>query len=239
LIAELHPRKTADLLTTTWVFHGVRLSTRITPADHADQGGDWCETFALSDSVVALSIGDVSGHGIDAAPARLLASHAIRLAAFAGLDPSETLAAANLALCELDPEIYATGFFALLDTWRGVVSFANAGHPAPLMIGPAGSWFLSYAKADLALGIKSDRRAAVRAARMPAQTLLVLYTDGVTEHDRQALRGEGQLRDAARVAYDFSASSTASTISALMPLGAVGSDDASILTAWMPHDRTF
>ena len=237
MIAELNPSERGALGTTASVFRGVRLSTRITAASHAVEGGDWCETFVLSDAVVALSIGDVAGHGPSAVATRLLASQAVRDAASYGLDPAETLAAANSLLCALDPEIYATAFFALLDTRRGIVSFANAGHPPPLIVGPAGSWFLSYEKPDLPLGLKSESVATVHVARMPARTLLVLYTDGVTEHERRPLVGEAQLHEAALLAYGSSAPHAAPAIGALMALTPANADDAAILTAWMPRTR--
>lgn len=236
MIAKRNPSDGA-LGTTASIFRGVRLSSRVTAASHATQGGDWCEAFVLSDTVVALSIGDVVGHGPGAVATRLLASRAVRDAASYGLNPAESLAAANRLLCNLDPEIYATAFFALLDTRRGIVSFANAGHPPPLIVGPAGSWFLSYGKPDLPLGLKGESLATVRVARMPARTLLVLYTDGVTDHERRPLLGEAQLHEAALLAYESSARHAAPAIEELMALTAANADDAAILTAWMPRTR--
>jgi serine phosphatase RsbU (regulator of sigma subunit) len=211
------------------------LSTRVTPAEHAVEGGDWCETFVLSGDVVALSIGDVCGHGAGAFRAMRVARAAVRDAAFRGFDPAQTLAAANLAVCAFGAETYATALFALLDTRRGTLSFANAGHPPPLMVGPAGSRFLSYPVCDLPLGIRGIIKPAVHVESKAAHTLLVLYTDGVTEHERQDLRGAAQLRSAATAAYRSSMPPTARIIEQLMLLGASNPDDASILAAWTPR----
>jgi len=215
------------------VFNGVCLSTSVSPA----RGGDWCETFVLSQDVVALSIGDVCGHGAAAFPAMVATRQAVRDAAFRGLDPALTLAAVNHFVCDLDPELQATAFFGLLNTRTGVLTFANAGHPAPLIVGPGGSTFLSFPHPDVPLGVLRSRVPALRVAFAPAQTLLVLYTDGVIEHERQALRGETQLRDAAMSAYGRATPPTASSIEQLMSLAATNEDDASILASWTPREE--
>jgi len=235
LIAQLTPFESAEAAFSDTIFNGVRLSTRSTPAQYAARGGDWCETFVLSDDIVALSIGDVCGHGAEAFPAMTAIRRAVREAAFRGLDPARTLATANRFVCDLDPDLHATAFFAWLDTHRGVVTFANSGHPPPLLVAPSGSRFLTYAVADLPLGIESVLAPELRVASMPGGSLLVLYTDGVTEHERRPLRGEAQLRDAADLAYKYSVSQVASAIEALMFLTPANRDDASILTAWMPR----
>jgi serine phosphatase RsbU (regulator of sigma subunit) len=220
---------------TDFVFNGARLSTRVTPAFNAPHGGDWCETFGLSEEVIALSIGDVCGHGTEAFPAMIATRQSIRDAAFLGLDPSQILAVANRAIRAFDPDLHATAVFALLDTRSSTVTFANAGHPPPLLVGPSGTRFLTYAIADLPLGIEIDLLPALRSASTAARTLLVLYTDGITEHERQPIRGESQLRHASSFAYRRQAPPTASGIEDLMCLSVPNRDDASMLVAWTPY----
>jgi serine phosphatase RsbU (regulator of sigma subunit) len=234
LIAQLDPFENAEIGFTDTIFNGVRLSTRSTAAQYAARGGDWCETFVLSNDVVALSIGDVCGHGAEAFPAMTAIRRAVREAAFRGLDPARTLAAANRFVGDLDPELHATAFFGCLDTHLGIITFANAGHPPPLLVAPSGSRFLTDSVADLPLGVETVLTPELRFARMPGRSMLVLYTDGVTEHERRPLRGEAQLLDAAGLAYRYTVSRAASAIEALMFLTPANRDDASILTAWMP-----
>ncbi len=235
MIQRIAPPAHSDVHATDFVFNGVRLSTRVTPALSAPHGGDWCETFSLSDDVIALSIGDVCGHGTEAFPAMVATRQSIRDAAHLGLDPAQILAAANRAICAFDPELHATAIFALLDTRNATVTFANAGHPPPLLVAPSGARFLTYAIADLPLGIEIELLPALRTASTVARTLLVLYTDGVTEHERKPIRGEAQLRHAACFAYRFQEPPTASGIEELMCLAVPNRDDASILVAWTPR----
>ena len=60
---------------------------------------------------------------------------------------------------------------------------------------------------------------ALHAVSVPATTLLVLYTDGVSERDRKSIQGEAQLREA--VIFAYTAKHSGSNL-----------DDAAILTAW-------
>ena len=216
-------------------FNGVRLNMRIMPADGAAAGGDWCESFVISDDVIALSIGDICGHGIEKVEAMTLTRQAIRDAANAGADPAQILAAANRFLRGYDPQENATALFALLNTREQTLSFANAGHPPPLMADPLGTRYLAFDESDLPLGIEAEIEPAVRTVIVPAGTLLVLYTDGVIESERRPLHGETELREAVTFAYQFSALSTATVIEERLLMTESNRDDAAILTAWMPY----
>src|SRR5665213_1418166 len=112
---------------TSSIFRGVRLSTRIMPAALAARGGDWCESFAVSEDVVALSIGDVCGHGAEKFAAMGQVRQTIRDAVGRGLDPPQTLAVANRFLRRYDPEENATAILALFNVRQGSIVFANAG----------------------------------------------------------------------------------------------------------------
>jgi serine phosphatase RsbU (regulator of sigma subunit) len=213
-------------------FQGLRLSSRIMPAALAVRGGDWCEAFAVSPDVVALSIGDVCGHGAEKFAAMNEVRQAIRDAAGRGLDPGGTLAAANRFLRHYDPEENATAIFALFNVRERSLVFANAGHPPPLMAGPFGALYLEFPEADLPLGIEAEIAPALHAVSVPAATLLVFYTDGVSECGRKPLLGEAQLLDAAAFAYQVSHLASAGVIERQMFLTGSNHDDAAILTAW-------
>lgn len=83
------------------------------PAGLAHEGGDWCEAFVISDDVIALSIGDVCGHGLEKYSAMVALRQAIRDAARLGLDPAQALAEANRFLRHYDPQENATGLLGL------------------------------------------------------------------------------------------------------------------------------
>jgi serine phosphatase RsbU (regulator of sigma subunit) len=234
MIDPIETREFSEPATTSEAFNGVRLSTRIMPAALAAEGGDWCEAFVISSDVVALSVGDVCGHGTEKAPTMHALRQSIRDAAWLGLNPAETLSAANAFLRRYDPEENATAIFALLDTSRRSLVFANAGHPPPLMASPFGAVFLEFPQADLPLGIVPEIAPTVHIVSVPVATLLVLYTDGVSERGRKPIQGEAELRDAAAFAYQTSHLLSAAVIERQMFLTGSNLDDAAILTAWTP-----
>jgi serine phosphatase RsbU (regulator of sigma subunit) len=145
-----------------------------------------------------------------------------------------TLTAANAFLQKYDGEENATAIFALLDTSRRSLVFANAGHPPPIMAGPFGAVFLEFPQADLPLGIVAEIAPILHVVSLPAAALLVLYTDGVSERGRKPIHGEAELRDATLFAYQASHLDSAAVIERQMFLTGSNLDDAAILTAWTP-----
>jgi serine phosphatase RsbU (regulator of sigma subunit) len=226
--AEVYPQEPP--LTS---FNGLQISSRIIPAAGAQRGGDWCDAFSLNEDVLALSIGDVCGHGAETFDAMVAMRQAVRDAAFRGLDPAQTLACVNRFVCEHAPGEIVTAIFALLDTRRRSLCYANTGHPPPIMAGPYGTLFLEFANADVPLGIESGLLPALHEVSLPASTLMVFYTDGVSESGRDSVKGSIQLRAAAKFARDFPELPTATTIEA-MTLPEITYDDAAILTVRMP-----
>jgi serine phosphatase RsbU (regulator of sigma subunit) len=217
-----------------WTLFGVELTARIVAANGAACGGDWCESFARSDGVIAFSIGDVCGHGEETFASRMAVRQAIHDAFSQGLDPGEILIQAHRVLPRHDAHKYATAIVGFLDVRQHQLIFANAGHPPPLMCGAGGAHYLDFADHDLPLGIEETPTPALRRVNVPASSLLIFYTDGVTEHDRKPLTGAAQLHDAAIFAYNFSSLPSAGVIERQMGLTNENYDDAAILTAWMP-----
>jgi serine phosphatase RsbU (regulator of sigma subunit) len=232
--AQPVPDKSEELATTSATFNGVKLSTRTIPAQSGARGGDWCEAFVVSHDVLAISIGDVLGHGDESFQTMVATREVIRESARKGFDPARTLSAASDFLRGYDSETHATAIFALLDTRKRCVTLANAGHPAPLMAGPGGPRLLEFPDSDLPLGVGTTA-IPMHVVDLPPDTLLVFYTDGVTERDRDPLGGEDQLRDATSFAYRYASLPSASVIERQMFLTGANRDDASILTAWTPR----
>lgn len=226
-VQPLEPSRTSS------IFNGLRISSRIIPAAGAARGGDWCEAFAVSEDVIALSIGDVCGHGAGKFDTMVAISGAIRDAALRGFDPAHALAEGGRIVREFARDELATAIFALLDTRKRSMAYANAGHPPPLLVGPYGSLFLEYPEADLPLGIDSAGSPTTHSISVPATTLIVLYTDGVSESERDSLWGAERLRAAAIFARKFPSFPTAATIESIM-LPGTNFDDAAILTIRTP-----
>ena len=158
-------------------------------------GGDWYDAFRLPDGRVVISVGDVVGKGLGAAVTMAAARQAIRGAAQVFPEPAAVLDAADRALRSDQPDRVVTAFLGVVDPLTHALWYASAGHPAPLLRHADGS--LSELRApDLPLGLRADRAPGEGNASimLPRGSLLVLYTDGLTEATRDIIAGERRLR---------------------------------------------
>lgn len=144
-------------------------------------GGDYYDFFPYRDGRVAMALGDVSGKGMPAS-LMMMALHA-RVQVLAE-DPGNLgpfMARLNKATCAKCPSNrFITFFFCILDTERGELSFANAGHNPPIIIRGSGAAELLEGGGP-PLGILAMAPYAQQAARLEPGDLLCLYSDGVTE----------------------------------------------------------
>jgi serine phosphatase RsbU (regulator of sigma subunit) len=199
------------------------------PAGGALLGGDWCEAFALSNESIAISIGDVSGHGEAAAESMATIRSAMFWAMNDNPDPSRVLSAVNAVAYGMGDGLIVTAIAAIVDRRHHTLTFANAGHPPPLVMTADGHGFLSHVVGDLPLGVFARHRCADFVVAVPDDALIVFYTDGITEHERDILRGEEQLVDACRFVYDLPVRDVARSIAREVLKAERGEDDAAVL----------
>jgi serine phosphatase RsbU (regulator of sigma subunit) len=161
---------------------------------HVEVGGDLYDYMALADGRLAVVLGDVTGHGIDAAADMAMAKFVFRSLAREHPEPGDFLAAANeVVVGEIAPGKFITMLYLLIDAATGVVSVASAGHPPPRLIAADGSVGGIEAR-GLALGVESGVEYEVTLAQLEPGGSVVLYTDGVIEARRAAeFYGEDRL----------------------------------------------
>ena len=99
-------------------------------SEAARVGGDFYDLFALERSRVGITIGDISGHGIDAAALTSLVKNGIRVEATQEDRPPDEVVTrvSRLLLDGSAPEIFATVFYGVLDLADGLLLYCNAGH---------------------------------------------------------------------------------------------------------------
>ncbi|WP_138757504.1 SpoIIE family protein phosphatase [Modestobacter altitudinis] len=168
----------------------LELSVRYLPAARQAQvGGDWYDSFLLSDGRTVLVIGDVTGHDSHAAAAMAQVRNVLRgVAHHSGGRPSEVLTGLDAAMRDLDIGTLATAVLATVeqtaaDAARGarVLRWSNAGHPAPLLVQPDGSIEVLERPADLLLGVDPERPRHDHARELAPGSTVLLYTDGLIE----------------------------------------------------------
>lgn len=209
-------------------------ATYLPAAAAADVGGDWYDVFQLPDGRVVLSVGDVVGHGLEAAATMGEVQHAIRTAVLEGHDPGKALAVASRVLQLRGDTGMATAVVAVLDPVARELTYAAGGHPAPII---ATNERIETLEAGGSPPLGLMEAPAARAARvsLPAGALLVLYTDGLIEHDRDYLSGEAALWRAVQHEQAARSVNPAQSILERIVPGKRVRDDIAILTVRLEH----
>jgi serine phosphatase RsbU (regulator of sigma subunit)/anti-sigma regulatory factor (Ser/Thr protein kinase) len=172
--------------------------TYLPGAAEAEIGGDWYDAFMLPDGRLAVSIGDVGGKGLHAAVLMSEMRHSIRANALdERCSPADVLDRANKLLALSGASLIVTAFFGFLDPVSYTLSYASAGHPGPVLVGPDGQGRILPTD-GVPLGVDFAEPPAVFAERLAVGSLLVLYTDGLLEFDRDIIGNERRIVEAAR-----------------------------------------
>ena len=136
-------------------FPGLEVAAESQPA--LETGGDYVDFVPLAEPALGIAIGDVSGHGVGSA--LLMALTRAYLRAFAGShhEPAAIFPRLNRAVAgDIDPDHFVTLFFATLDTVRGELAYANAGHLPAHIIGRDGTVRETLPSTSYPLGLDAD-----------------------------------------------------------------------------------
>lgn len=166
-----------------------------------DVGGDWYDVVEAGDGL-ALVIGDVQGHGVQAAATMGQLRSAVRAFALGDRPPEEVMGGTNHLLIDLDPGQFASCCYVRLDPATGLARAARAGHLPPLLRHPDGRTETVELPGGVVLGVDPRAHYPVTELRLEPGAILALYTDGLVErpgHDiddgiealRRALAGAG------------------------------------------------
>jgi anti-sigma regulatory factor (Ser/Thr protein kinase) len=161
-------------------------------SDEAEVGGDWYDAFALGDGRIAISIGDVAGHGLDAAVIMGEVRQVIRTAAVGGAAPAELLEYVNSVVRLRESIGMVTAIFGIYHPGTSVLSYAVAGHPPPAL-SLIGGVTRSLPSGGLPLGCATSIDATDWTFTIPAGGRVVFYTDGLIENERDLIAGEERL----------------------------------------------
>jgi len=207
-------------------FPGLDLAVRYVPGvDGVDIGGDWYDVIGIDDEHVILVVGDVSGRGLRAATQMAALRYAIRAYAAQG-DPPEVILFKLARLINLVRDgHFATVLCGIVNVPERRVTFANAGHPNPLLITGANADFVTT-RVGPPVGVATTEFAPVDVSVPPNGTLLA-YTDGLFERRGESPDdGLARLRGAA-TGYGSLDDLLDGLLHALTPDG--GHDDTAIL----------
>ena len=151
-------------------------------------GGDFYDLFEVGDHAWTVVIGDVCGRGPEAAALTGLMRHSVRVAAMREARPSKVLGQTNEAILDqIDDTRFCTAALIHLDAGttdgRVHISASSAGHPVPVVVWPDGR-VEAVDCAGTLLGVLPDPPLVDAELDLEPGTLIVCYTDGVTEARR-------------------------------------------------------
>jgi serine phosphatase RsbU (regulator of sigma subunit) len=172
LVAALQPESLPEL-------HGVRLVGCYEPAE-SRLGGDWYDAFRLADGTLGVAIGDVVGHGIDAAAQAVRLRRSLRGAVLEGFEPGVTLKALNAEAVRTGDGMAGTMLYATLDPHSRRLRWASAGHLPPI-VAESGAVRRLAAASRPPLGAIAAEAWTEEEVVLEPGARVVLYTDGLIE----------------------------------------------------------
>jgi PAS domain S-box-containing protein len=212
---------------------GISLAARYVPAEEGSAaGGDWYDVIELPGGSVALVIGDVAGHGTEAASVMGQVRMAVRAFSLEGHTPSVVVGRVHQLLRSLyEGEQMVTMVYLAVNptTWEATI--VNAGHPPPLLLEPAGGATYLESATGLPVGLNWNLPYEESIALLRPGATLVLYTDGLVDRrDIEVEEGLERLREAATDTGERNLDDVCGALlEALVPPDA--SDDVAILAA--------
>jgi serine phosphatase RsbU (regulator of sigma subunit) len=195
-------------------------------------GGDWYDALDMGNKGIFLVIGDVAGHGVEAAVTMSRARDEVFAAAVVEPDPAAVLVRVNEVLMTLNAGMI-TAVVGVIDENAREFRYAIAGHPPPLLVKPGGSP-ARLECGELPLGVTAGVAYQARSVKLQSGSALVLYTDGAIEQSHDIIAGERTLSDA--IASTIERPDAAREIYRAIFTGASPRDDVAILTVRVTGD---
>ena len=176
---------------------GLSLAARYVSGGEGSVGGDWYDVFTLPTGRLAVAIGDVVGHGLDAAAAMGRLRSSLRAYALEDDDPSEAMTRLHHKLQHFEPGEMATLLYGVFDPSLERVRLSSAGHPPAILVAPDEVPVEVDVPPGPPLGAPLANPYRTATVHVPAGGLLCLYTDGLVERrDAPIDQGLARLREA-------------------------------------------
>ncbi|WP_282795403.1 SpoIIE family protein phosphatase [Streptomyces sp. CC224B] len=178
----------------------LRVAVRYRPAESESMvGGDWYDAVVLPSQQILLCVGDVAGHGIEAATSMVVLRNAMRGLAVTGAGPAQLLSWLNTVAHYLTDRVTATAVCGLYDPARRTLRWARAGHLPPVLIRGQRATELR-AVSGILLGAVSEAAYEEEELVMEPDDILLMYTDGLVERRGESVEDSlAQLLTTARL----------------------------------------
>jgi PAS domain S-box-containing protein len=151
-------------------------------------GGDWYDSHHLPNGRLMVTVGDVVGHGLEAAAAMGRLRIALAAIAQQTTDPSDQLTQLDNFCHGPNGSDFVTACIASIDPTTGRMAYASAGHPPILLVDPDGTttWLDDALSPPLGLAGTTIARSQQEIV-IPTGATIVLYSDGLVERRNETL----------------------------------------------------
>ncbi|WP_037671356.1 SpoIIE family protein phosphatase [Streptomyces griseus] len=216
----------------------VTAASRYLPAARAGVGGDWFDVIPLSGMRVAMVVGDVVGHGVQASATMGRLRTAVRTLADIDLAPDELLTHLDDLVLRLSDEagadgspgeVGATCLYAVYDPVSRRCTLARAGHPPPVLLPPDGAPRQVALPSGPPLGLGG---LPFESAELDLRegSVLAFFTDGLIEsRERDLETGHALLCEALAAEADSLEETCDRIVHSLLPTGGAADDVALLL----------
>ena len=172
---------------------GLDMFASMTPAKEV--GGD-LYNFLRKDDKLYFCIGDVSRKGVPASLFMAIVTRGFRTLALTGRTPAEIATRLNSELTESNEEgMFVTMFICLYDLKQRRLEYCNAGHNPPVIGNAQGQYtFLDVKEANAPIGLWPDLEYVGEEMKLPNDSMMLLYTDGLNEAENREQEQYGEDR---------------------------------------------
>ncbi|MFV0126156.1 PP2C family protein-serine/threonine phosphatase [Streptomyces sp. HMX112] len=193
--------------------------------------GDWYDTVDLPDDRFAVAVGDVVGHGLDAATVMGMLRSALSAASRTTTSPAHALEVLGMYARAVEGALAATAFTALIDSRSRIIVYSSAGHLPPVLLHTDGSHEFLDQATDPPLGARPEHVPRPQASTdYRTGDTLVLYTDGLVERRHEDIDiGLTRLTDALAAHSGLSPANLANALLDHLTVGRGARDDIALL----------
>ncbi len=143
-------------------------------------GGDWYDIIEIDEHRTAVVVGDVVGHGIEAAASMVLVRSAIKAVVQLGTPIEDVFSFADKVINQPQSTYIGTALVLIIDTNAEQIRYSSAGHPPVVVVRPDGSSITLEDHSGIVLGVHG-RSPVASMAPFPTGSIAVAYTDGLIE----------------------------------------------------------
>jgi GAF domain-containing protein/anti-sigma regulatory factor (Ser/Thr protein kinase) len=166
---------------------GLDAAARYLPAAGGSLGGDWYDVFPLAGGRIGVAVGDVVGHGLEAAAVMAQLRTAVRAYAADGHAPRVVVERVNNLMLNLGPLAMTTLLLLVIDPATESLELVNAGHPPALVIDPDGAASFLWPSGGIPLGATGSVTYKADTFPLPTGATVLLYTDGLVERRGESI----------------------------------------------------